>query len=317
MSTDYRCPIVFCAGSSALPSLQVLLYSICANNKGSFVFYLIADKLRPGELSRFKHFVQLLKTRDRGYCTLQVIETDSRSMLSRLECTLPDYHGSAAPYLKIFLPDILKEVRDPSGRELSQVIVLDCDMLCRGSLDELFAAAQQVDFAGAVQDKLALQRDFLLLTPQYFNPGMLVLNLKALQDFNFTEKALDIARNNLEQLQNPPADILCNALLDVDITLLPERFNEYRPSKGEVKKAVLLHYVGAGKPWHRHMRWRLKKVYWLTYAFCTWALRHGVQSGRFGRSVIFRLLSLLRGFFNLYLSLKELIVGKRQEPHGY
>ncbi len=299
------CPLVFCADQSAIQALTVLVYSILSGTPDRQHLVVLADRWTKDDRRLFSSMVAVFRTAQGESHNLELIDTDIKSMLLRLGCRLPEYHGSYACYLKLLVPDLL------ASSDFERIVLLDCDMLCCGNISELTRQAGEITLWGAVQEISEAAAANPLIIACSINTGTLLWHLPRLREMNFTKKALAFAREHADALHCPAAEIIGNVLPADELYTLEARFNEFHSDHIAIKQALLLHFAGEEKPWHAHSRWRLRRVYWTAYHISAAALFRGITITPRRRRLLIRLLASLRGLFNFCLSCRELIVGRR------
>jgi len=103
--------------------------------------------------------------------------------------------ASAAAYYRLFIPELLPE-------HLDKAIYLDCDLVVRGNLEQLWKADFQSNSILAVQDiwspkiscpktEVPYQELEIPADAKYFNSGVLVINLKKWRDKAIAKKAIE------------------------------------------------------------------------------------------------------------------------------
>lgn len=297
--------IVFCTDSKYAPYLAVLIYSILVNTKYPLKFFVLYSSLTDEAERDLKTVVSAFKDRDGRAYEIEFRKVDIKSMLDIRGLKVTPFRDSYDPYTRLFAADIFADT------ELDKMLYLDVDMVCKGDIEKLFTACESVKTLAGVLDTVSLSLNYKLLTPTYINSGMLYFSLDYLRRIDFSGRCIDFINQNAEDLEYPDQDVINNAIPENELVLVDQSFNEYLHSKDALKKALILHFTGPGKPWIKGLRWRQKKVYWLTYALCTKLLLKGASINGFLRKVLFHLLSISRSVVNIMLSLKELIVGKK------
>jgi lipopolysaccharide biosynthesis glycosyltransferase len=200
---------------------------------------------------------------------------------------LPDMGRiSRVMWYRVFLPELL-----PAQ---ARVLYLDCDVLVRHGLQALFERGMETR-------AIALG---LADTRQYFNSGVLLLNLSAWRQQGYAVRILDYARANAARLVWPDQDAL-NVVLAGRWRVLHPRWNcqnslyfypQARAVFGAdaVREALadpaIVHFEGGhlAKPWHYLCKHPLRQAY----------LQHRRQTPwpeviLEGRSLLNRLLRLL------------------------
>ena len=168
--------------------------------------------------------------------------------------------------LKFELPQILGDV--------DKVIYLDGDIVVRKDLRELWETDIDGKFVAAVSDRHAfffkgktLEERIGYPHDNYFNSGVMLLNLKLMRENRLTEKLYDYRRNGRNDFMDQDA---LNAIMSGNAKFLPFRYNMiatclrysnpkllsmYYPetyAKDVVElfeQSVIYHYASAAKPW--------------------------------------------------------------------
>ena len=156
-------------------------------------------------------------------------------------------------------------------RDSDMVLYLDCDVLIRADVSELFRFQMpEKTLCGAVFDNLGyrdsthmIHQLFKLKLPyryRYFNAGVLLMNLAEMRKVGFTEQCLQIMRRGPLKWQDQ--DVL-NLVCRNHVFYLPVEWNRmlvepYEPEnrtlarlagRYPVGQAKLIHYSGFCKPW--------------------------------------------------------------------
>ncbi|MCJ2136762.1 glycosyltransferase family 8 protein [Methylobacterium sp. J-026] len=162
-------------------------------------------------------------------------------------------HLSRAAYSRLLFADLL-----PTS--VHRIIYLDCDVVCRRDLTELWELGAGVDVLGAVRDPWldpdTKLKSSLGLSPDqiYFNSGVLLINVDAWRAENTEARLCDFVSSRPD-IKHADQDTL-NAVLSARLTEVPEKWNMMidhprREDEGHLRDhAAILHYVGGFKPWH-------------------------------------------------------------------
>lgn len=157
---------------------------------------------------------------------------------------------SKSPYARFFIPEYLSKV--------ARCIYLDTDLIVCSDLTTLQeldlhgkSSACVIDGGIATPEQQQRLRDKLqLANPQrYFNSGVIVMDLDAWRDRDIQSRALSVAQDKHDLLDQMDQDALNMVLADDWVTLDPK----WNTSKG--KAAVdfsdgIIHFLGKVKPWH-------------------------------------------------------------------
>lgn len=155
-------------------------------------------------------------------------------------------------YYRLLAPSIL--------REHDQALYLDADMVCLQSLVPLWDQLAHGEVVAVVRDCAVggPQRAAALgmAGTDYFNSGMMLINLKAWRQLVVSERALTVIESQPTQMLYPDQDAL-NIVLEGKVRFVDGRFNflvKLEHSERDYARqiphdTVLLHYAGNNKPW--------------------------------------------------------------------
>jgi lipopolysaccharide biosynthesis glycosyltransferase len=157
---------------------------------------------------------------------------------------------SKSPYARFFIPEFLADV--------SRCIYLDTDLIVCSDLKELQTLDLQGQSSACVidggidtpQQQYRLREKLKLKNPRhYFNSGVIVMDLDAWRHRQIQSKALKVAQDNYDLLDQMDQDAL-NIVLAGDWMILDPKWNT---SKGRADASFsdgIIHFLGKVKPWH-------------------------------------------------------------------
>jgi lipopolysaccharide biosynthesis glycosyltransferase len=178
---------------------------------------------------------------------------------------------SVATYYRLFIPELLPDWLD-------RVIYLDCDLVVKNDLSELWEADFQNNYVLAVQDlwepyvSTGLPNYKKLGIPaecKYFNAGVLLVNLKKWRTDGITQKTVEYLKHNKECIRAHDQGVL-NAMfakqwgeLDCRWNLTPaivDLFASWQNSPFPedvynrlIRNPYIIHFATDRKPWNsRH-----------------------------------------------------------------
>lgn len=201
--------------SSFVPYSHVMLYSLEESNKEeSFAVHVVNVGLDDCHKDEFV-------TRH-PKMTFHFYDIDN-DKVANLPMWRKDY-VSPATYLRIFMPDLI-----PAS--VNKVLFLDCDTLVLDSIRPLWDTNLETDnhMIAAVEERSPYDTQ----KPQelnydenlsYFNAGVVLVNLKAMRDFQFTHKASLFIDEHRKTLRHHDQDIM-NALTAGRATFISCRWN--------------------------------------------------------------------------------------------
>ncbi len=178
---------------------------------------------------------------------VQFIDFDL-SQVDKLRSTL--LVKSKSPYARFFIPEYLAGV--------SRCIYLDTDLIVCSDLNSLQAldlegksSACVIDGGIDTPEQQQRLRDKLKLRnpQQYFNSGVIVMDLDAWRRQNIQSKALTIAQQNYDLLDQMDQDAL-NIVLQDDWVVLDPKWNTSKGRADVHFSDGIIHFLGKVKPWH-------------------------------------------------------------------
>ena len=192
---------------------SVLMASVCRNNVGrSVCFHILYLRLR-------KESEETLRRLAAKFGNSVSFYEVAEASLSGLPTTEKWSHSI---YLRLFIPTLV-------GCDIHRVLYLDCDMVVRGSLDELWNI-DLTDMAAAVVEDLhhfnspMIERLGYDPYESYFNSGMLLMNLDYFRKHDVVNRLFAYMKANLEALIHPDQDAL-NAVLHGQCVFVHCRWN--------------------------------------------------------------------------------------------
>lgn len=261
MSSTLPFDIAVCFDQGYVPYVYVLLSSVIERHAGLPVHVHV---LAPG-----------LPATDEAALTAFVAQRGGQLHFYQLDVaalqgfSLPDHHTSyftLANYYRLFLPDLVP-------KQLSRLLYLDVDTLVVGDLRPLFQLDLGDYALGAVQDADMHVRHDLGLSRQsdYFNSGVLLMNLPQWRRQRITERACELAVRYPEKVKGWVDQDALNLLLQGHWYRLDSRYNlvngaiptdlPRRAHAQYLADKIIIHYTGTPKPWHWASESRLRYLY--------------------------------------------------------
>ncbi|EJG1083039.1 glycosyltransferase family 8 protein [Vibrio parahaemolyticus] len=166
-----------------------------------------------------------------------------------------------AIYYRLLVAEVLP-------KELKKVLYCDCDILFRGSIEDLWAVDIESYGVAAVEDVLSPispMVENIGCNPMigYFNSGVMLINLDFWRDRKVSQRTLNYIRENINVIKHPDQDAL-NYVLNNDWLKIHTRWNFLAPFQNsyyshqhlmaDYKKIskfypIIVHFSGP-KPWH-------------------------------------------------------------------
>jgi UDP-glucose:(glucosyl) LPS alpha1,3-glucosyltransferase len=162
-------------------------------------------------------------------------------------------HFSKGMYYRLLIPYILH-------RKVDTFLYLDTDVICVGSISEIFSTNLSKKVVAAVPDTIEeyhLYRLYELGFKKesiYFNSGVMYINTSEWVNNKITEKFLSLI--GMSSYVYPDQDVLNLILNNSSVVFLSEKFNYQKWLKlsredfyEECKLVSLVHFIGPHKPW--------------------------------------------------------------------
>lgn len=137
-----------------------------------------------------------------------------------------------------------------------KVIYLDSDTLVLGNIASLYKTDIDNLYLGAVRDfvessVLTLNCPFYKYIKKYFNSGVLLMNVKKMNEDGFVKKSFDFLNDHSSELLYPDQDTLNYLCIDNWYELSREWNTQLDRSAEKIEpRPSILHYTTSFKPWH-------------------------------------------------------------------
>ena len=156
-------------------------------------------------------------------------------------------------YYRLLIPYILH-------RKVDTFLYLDTDVICVGSISEIFSTNLSKKVLAAVPDTIEEYHLYRLYElgfkkeSTYFNSGVMYINTSEWVNNKITEKFLSLI--GMSSYVYPDQDVLNLILNNSSVVFLSEKFNYQKWLKlsredfyEECKLVSLVHFIGPHKPW--------------------------------------------------------------------
>ncbi|MTD38203.1 glycosyltransferase [Erwinia sp. CPCC 100877] len=233
----------------------ISMQSVCLYNKNiSLCFHLFTDYVDDDYKKRVKEFCH-----NNGVSVhIYMVSPD---VVKLFPCVK---QWSYATFFRFVAFDYLSKVCD-------RVLYIDADVICKGDLSELLDIQFDSDrFVAVVKDNTYMQGKPAArlkvegLPGNYFNAGMIYLQLAEWKSNSFSEKAIGMLAGDPEHKKYKCLDQdILNILFFDHCVYLNDNFNKLYGIDYELKnlreddylkfitdETRLIHYVGVTKPWH-------------------------------------------------------------------
>jgi lipopolysaccharide biosynthesis glycosyltransferase len=253
--------IVCACDANYVPHMATMLLSLVENNRQHEIrVFVLCD----GALPKEEKLAAMLR---RYGAELSLIPVDE-ALLRSLYVSL---HVSKAAYARLLMGEVLPP-------EIDRILYLDCDLIIRGDLGELWDADLKDKTVGAVRDVSDYSWHAKLGLPPgapYFNSGVLLTDLARWRKLGIGRQCLDFVRHHPERLTWWDQCAL-NLMLHEDWLPLDPRWNFQSMEIGSVDYGLIrfkqlskpllneiriVHFTTELKPWHYMNDHPLKREY--------------------------------------------------------
>lgn len=240
---------------------SVAIHSMITNKgEEQYNFYIITSNLSEESEKKFKDFEQ------NGVC-VNIIREDAEKRFNGLHNFRADSIcvASLSALLKFIIPDLFPQ--------LDRILYLDGDLVVKTDLRELYFTELEENYAAAVVDtsKMYWKSSFNSCVENYFNSGVMLLNLKKMREDHISEVLIETKRNLADSSlmdQN-----VFNLVFDGKTKLLPIKYNfqslgleragnkwdaedinkfygtDFNTKTEVFQDTAILHYASKNKPW--------------------------------------------------------------------
>ncbi len=223
--------------------LAVMLYSLLENkvSENPIIIYIIDSKISK------KNKALLTKTVKKFNAEIKYLLID----LNLYAGFIVTHHLTQETYHRISIPDLLE-------KDIDKVIYLDSDMIIKEDITKLWDINIDSHFiSAALEAWLGLKklRHKDLSIPEdcdYFNAGVLVLNLKKWREHNITNQIIDFMKKNQSIIRYPSQDSMNAILHDKWLQLDPKwNYQSKHLYNTDLRiEPAIIHYTGTdSKPW--------------------------------------------------------------------
>jgi lipopolysaccharide biosynthesis glycosyltransferase len=263
--------VAFCVDNHYFRSMGATIASLIDNNPGvRFVFHVFAFAVSDDHRRRLAE----LESRHGVGVVIHLIDPEVFEEFAHF--TRSSYY-SASIFTRLLIPAILRG-------QVKNVLYLDADILCVGSVDELVrmdigdtSAAVVPDAAVTTSRRTAALG---LKHPAYFNSGVMYMNVDSWMSNKITESTIDAILNQGSKFRFPDQDAL-NVVLDGRAKFIDRKWNYLYSLTDELLQdrrklhiegeAVFIHFAGAVKPWNNWSLHEARELFAKYHAMSPWS----------------------------------------------
>lgn len=244
--------IVSSINSTYIQHFCAMVMSVVQNSNAKIHFHIINNDLTEKDIIFIREvFSNFKNIRFTSY-------TISNHLLDDIE--IQAEHLTIQTLFRLLIPKLLPDT-------IEKVIYLDSDIIVEKDISELYEEDIENHYIGAVNEMFMPSVNILNLSSplDYFNAGVIILNLKKWRKHNFSERCLNYARNNQEKLLLADQDILNGMLrgewkrLSLGWNVVKDIWDNYeryceqyseKQMEAVTRNPSIIHYTSPSKPWH-------------------------------------------------------------------
>lgn len=238
--------ICFSLDSNYVEQFAVSAVSILKNADkcDNINFYILDGGLNNNQKADIE-LLKNIKDFNIEYISIDYNDFKNCPMLKDKDTEHKDYHVTLPTYFRFKLASLLPDI--------DKLLYLDCDVIVRNSLRELFAVSLKDKAAAMVEDVESKKESSRLGIKQYFNAGVMLINLDYWRKNDIESKLFDYALNNADEILWQDQDVI-NIVLNEKIKPINVKWNyqyflyeNINPKK--LSDCEILHLAGRFKPW--------------------------------------------------------------------
>ena len=234
----YDISVCFSSDSNYVRHMAACMASILKNkNEDEFIKFHIIDGGITDTDKLNLHFFE-----ENFACWINYVKPDLDKLKNCM--TFKGDYISLATYYRLLIPEIISD---------NKVIYLDCDIIVRKSLRELFEQDFKGNLVLGVQDVSYEAHSKRLGIQKYINAGVLLMNNKALKEGGYVSLMFNWMEENKNKIECHDQDII-NAALTGKTDYIDDKFgcqvkfnNKNRFEK--MKDPSIIHFISPKKPW--------------------------------------------------------------------
>ncbi len=239
-------PVFFSSDDNYAPFLSVAIESIKKNSSDKYLYNII---VLSEELSNSSKELLLRQEKENLKINFVNLSDKIKEHKVELEKTLRDYY-TVSIFYRMFIANAFPEY--------DKAVYIDADIVLLDDIAKLYEVDLGDNLVGAVSDRVVLSSDiFIRYTEEvvgtkkgdYFNSGVLVMNLKGFRNQQIEEKFIKTLKKYNFLTVAPDQDYL-NFFCLGKVKYLSDDWNFMPSVSGEVHSGIkLIHYNMFAKPW--------------------------------------------------------------------
>lgn len=250
VKSELKIPIFLASDNNYSPFVATTILSIVKNTSSFIAFYILDGGIIKSNKKKILSLEEKYKNFSVEFINMKQFELNKFPEIK---------HYTTNAFSRYFIPDLKPD--------LNKVLYLDVDIIVTGDIAELYNQDLGEYYLGAIlEDYCPYNYTYLKkICPNYkggcnyFNSGVLVMNLDEFRKNNITQKLVETTIRLNDLLNCPDQDVL-NLIFENNFKIVDYKFNFFsghekyviESGKKELLEArenhLILHFTG-GKPW--------------------------------------------------------------------
>ena len=249
-------PVFFASDKNYVPYLTVAVKSLVnkASNDNDYKIYILSSDLKESDIEEIKQC-------EKETVEISIVDVNEKIKDIKDKVALRDYY-SVSIYFRLFIPSLFPQYE--------KAVYLDSDIVLNSDIANLYKTEIGTNYVAAILDETVFSsEDFTyyvngalgVTEKQYFNSGVLVMNLKKFRDNEIEDDFYNWV-NNLQFGSVAPDQDYLNCICKDQVTYMPLGWNKM-PLGSDLpdEELHLIHYNMFFKPW-KYENTMFDKYFW-------------------------------------------------------
>ena len=249
-------PVFFASDKNYVPYLTVAIKSLVnfSSPCNQYNIYILTNDLQEKDIAE-------IRSLERNNVSIRLVDVNEKIEDIKHKVALRDYY-SVSIYFRLFIPSMFPQY--------DKAIYLDSDIVLNADIASMFKADIGNNYLGAILDEVIwssegftyFAREALDVNEkQYFNSGVLIMNLKKFRENDIENDFYDWANKGIISPIAPDQDYL-NCVCKNSVKYLNPGWNKMPMGREFADKELfLIHYNMFMKPW-KHDNIMFEKYFW-------------------------------------------------------
>lgn len=259
--------ICYSLDSNYAEQLAVSITSILKNadNDDNINIYILDGGLKKDDKNKIE-LLKNIKAFNINYLSVNEKEFKDCPLLAKQGEQHKDYHVTLPTYFRFKIAGLLSK--------LPKVLYLDCDVIIRTSLKELFEISLDGYSVAMVLDSESTKEAKRLNIKKYYNAGVMLINLDYWRKNNVEQQLFNCAKNNQDIILWQDQDIinlsLNQSIKEIDKVWNYQYFQYENVVAEDLANISILHLAGRFKPWLMPFESNIYDEYYYYLLFTSW-----------------------------------------------